>query len=90
MGGFNLALSALNILLLFNVGGFNQSSQWAALLAFNAFAHGSQFVGNIPMALQNRHGTGLWNVFRGAMRRIFVIDFVLMVLNAVIAAKLIT
>ncbi len=86
MGGFNLALSVLNILLLFNLGGFNQDSQWAVLLIFNALAHGSQFAGNIPMALKNRQGGGLWNVFKGVMLLIFVVDFVLMILNAVLAA----
>ena len=90
MGGFNVALALLNILLLFNVGGFDKNSQWATLLIFNALAHGSQFVGNIPMALQNRQGGGLWNVFKGVMLRIFVIDFTLMLFNAVLAVTLIT
>lgn len=85
MGGFNFALSALNILLLLNIGGFDQPSQWAVLLVFNAVAHGSQFAGNIPMALANRRGEGLWNVFTGVMLRIFVIDFTLMILNAAMA-----
>lgn len=87
MGGFNLALSALNILLLFNVGGFDTDSQWATLLLFNSLAHASQFFGNVPMALQNRQGKGLWSVFKGVMLRIFVIDFTLMILNGVLAAS---
>ena len=37
------------------------------------------------MALKNRGGGGLWRVFEGVMLRIFVIDFVLMVLNAGLA-----
>ncbi|MEM9775354.1 MAG: hypothetical protein AAF902_12295 [Chloroflexota bacterium] len=85
MGGFNLALSVLNVFLLFNVGGFNENSQWATLLIFNALAHGSQFAGNVPMALRNRRGGGIWNVFKGVMLRIFVIDFVLMVFNTLLA-----
>lgn len=88
MGGFNLALSAFNVLLVFNVGGFESDTQWATLLIFNALAHGSQFFGNVPMALQNRRGGGLWNVFKGVMRLIFVIDFTLMVANAALAAWL--
>ncbi|MEM9171867.1 MAG: hypothetical protein AAGA84_04095 [Pseudomonadota bacterium] len=85
MGGFNFALSAFNVLLLFNVGDFSTNAQWATLLLFMVLAHGSQFVGNIPMALQNRQGGGLWNVFKGVMLRIFVIDCTLMILNGALA-----
>lgn len=85
MGGFNFAFSVLNILLVLNVGEFDKDSQWAVLLLVNAVAHGTQFVGNIPMALRNRRGEGHWNVFKGVMLRIFVIDFVLMVFNAVLS-----
>jgi len=88
MGGFNLALSAFNAMLVFNVGGFESKTQWATLLIFNALAHGSQFFGNVPMALQNRRGGGLWTVFKGVMRLIFVLDFTLMVANAALAAWL--
>ncbi|MEP3654682.1 MAG: hypothetical protein ABJO36_07280 [Litorimonas sp.] len=83
MGGFNFALSVFNILLLFNVGGFEGGSQWAVLLIFNSIAHGSQFFGNVPMLRENRRGGGLWKVLKGVMLRIFVIDFILMVFNAV-------
>ncbi len=85
MGGFNLALSLFNVALVFNLGEFDAPSQWAVLLAFNSVAHASQFFGNVPMALQNRQGAGLWKVFKGVMLRIFVIDFVLMVANAALA-----
>ncbi len=89
MGGFNFALSALNFCLFFKLGGLETDAQFALLLMFNALAHGSQFVGNVPMALQNRKGAGLWNVFKGVMLQIFVIDFALMVLNALLALLLI-
>lgn len=85
MGGFNLALSVFDVMLVFNFGGFETDTQWATLLIFNALAHGSQFFGNVPMALQNRRGGGLWPVFKGVMLRIFVIDFTLMVANAAMA-----
>ena len=88
MGGFNLALSIFNVMLVFNVGEFETNRQWAVVLIFNALAHGSQFLGNVPMARQNRSGGGLWNVFKGVMLRIFVIDFVLMTANAVLAVVL--
>ncbi len=88
MGGFNFALSVLNVFLLFNLAELNEDRQWAILLVFNALAHASQFAGNVPMALQNRRGEGLWIVCKGVMLRIFVIDFVLMVLNAALAAVL--
>lgn len=88
LGGFNLAISLLNVGLVFNIGGFDAPQQWALLLVFNSLAHGSQFWGNVPMALQNRKGGGLWNVFKGVMLRIFVIDFILMIANAVMALVL--
>ncbi|MEM6476254.1 MAG: hypothetical protein AAF687_08825, partial [Pseudomonadota bacterium] len=65
-----------------------RDSQWATLLIFNALAHGSQFAGNIPMALRNRRGGGLWSVFKGVMLQIFVIDFTLMIVNAGFAVVL--
>lgn len=89
MGGFNFALSAFNVALFFNLGGFDQNAQWALILAFNALAHVSQFFGNVPMAIRNRRGGGLWNVFKGVMLRIFVIDLALTVLNAAIAIYLV-
>ena len=89
LGGFNLANSLLNVGLLFNAAGFDSPQQWALVLAFNSLAHGSQFWGNVPIALQNRRGGGVWKVFKGVMLRIFVIDFVLMVANAVMALVLI-
>lgn len=85
MGGFNLALSALNVMLVFNFGGFSTDAQWATLLIFNALAHGSQFFGNVPMALQNQNGGGLWNVFKGVMLLIFALDFTLMMANGALA-----
>ena len=85
MGGFNLAFAVLNVLLLFNIARFDDSMQWAILLFVIAVAHGTQFAGNVPIALQNRRGGGPWRVFKGVMLRIFVIDFVLMVFNGALA-----
>ena len=88
MGGFNFALSILNVCLLLDLGGFVLDRQVAFLLLFNSLVHGTQFVGNVPMALQNRNGGGLWNVFKGVMLQIFVIDFTLMTANAILALVL--
>ena len=90
MGGFNLALSLLNVMLVFNLGGFETDQQWAILLIFNALAHGSQFAGNIPMFLKNQRGEGLWVVMKGVMRLIFVLDFTLMTANGAFAVWLLT
>ena len=86
MGGFNFAFFVLNVLLLLNLGAFDKDLQWAILLLVMAVAHGSQFAGNVPIALQNRRGEGVWNVFKGLMLFIFVIDFTLMTLNVALAA----
>jgi len=82
LGGFNLAFSVLNILLLLNLNAFGSDVQWAILLFVNAVAHGTQFAANVPIALQNRRGNGVWKVFEGLMLFIFVTDFALMALNA--------
>ena len=88
MGGFNLALAILNLLLVLNIGDFEKNNQWAVLLVFNALAHGSQFAANVPIAVLNCRGEGVWNVFRGVMLRIFVIDFTLMLINAMAVVML--
>lgn len=89
VGGFNFAFLVLNVLLLINPGEFDSSRQWAILLIVNAVAHGSQFAGNVPIALENRQGGGAWQVLGGLMLFIFVVDFMLMVLNAVLAVGLV-
>ena len=88
VGGFNLAFLALNVLLLMNRSAFDTDRQWAILLLANAVAHGTQFAGNVPIALENRRGGGAWRVLSGLMLFIFIVDFALMVLNAALAASL--
>ena len=61
LGGFNLAFAVLNVFLVLNLVEFDKDIQWAILLLVNAIAHGTQFAGNVPMALQNRRGAGLWS-----------------------------
>ncbi len=86
LGGFNLAFFVLNVLLLLNINAFDKGVQWAILLFVIAVAHGSQFAFNVPIALENRRGGGVWNVFKGTMLFIFVTDFVMMALNALMAS----
>ncbi|OUS30482.1 hypothetical protein A9Q99_05875 [Gammaproteobacteria bacterium 45_16_T64] len=86
LGGFNLAFSLLNILLLMNLSEFDKDIHWAILLLVNSVAHGTQFAFNVPIALKNRQGGGVWQVLKGTMLFIFVNDFLLMVFNAIFAA----
>ena len=85
MGGFNFAFFVLNVLLLLNLDIFDNKQQWAILLFAIAVAHGSQFFGNVPIALQNLRGQGVWQVFKGLMLLIFVVDFTLMVFNGALS-----
>ena len=85
LGGFNLAFLVLNALLLLNTGLFDKDRQWAILLFATAVAHATQFAFNLPVALQNRRGAGVWQV-TGLMLFIFVTDFVMMTLNSLLAA----
>jgi hypothetical protein len=85
LGGFNLAFSVLNMLLLVYLAEFDKDIQWTIVLFVNAVAHGSQFAGNAPIALQNLKGAGVYEVLKGLMLFIFVIDFTLMLFNGVLA-----
>ena len=86
LGGFNFAFCILSLLLLIFATTFPDPEQRIILLIVFALAHGSQFAGNVPIALHNRRGEGVWQV-KGLMRFIFVTDFVLMVANALLAVS---
>jgi hypothetical protein len=88
LGGFNFAFALLNILLLANLDVFPNNDQRAILLLVCAVAHCSQFIFNVPVALQNKRGKGVWQVLKGTMLFIFVSDFIMMALNLLLAAKL--
>jgi hypothetical protein len=88
LGGFNLAFAVCNILLLINLDIFPSDEQRAILLFVFAVAHGSQFAFNLPVAIQNKRGGGVWQVLKGTMLFIFVTDFVMMTLNLVLAGIL--
>lgn len=85
LGGFNLAFAVFNILILVYPDVFPDASQRAILCAVFALAHGSQFVSNVPIALQNRKGKGVWQV-KGLMLFIFVTDLVLTIANFTLVA----
>ena len=87
LGGFNLAFCVLNVIILFKPGLFPESPQKFILLIVIAIAHGSQFMANVPIALDNRKGKGVWQV-KGLMRFIFITDFALMIGNVLIACLL--
>ncbi len=86
LGGFNLAFAVCNILLLLNLDTFPRDKQRTILLFVFAVAHGSQFIFNVPVAIQNIRGGGAWQVLKGTMLFIFITDFTLMVLNLILAA----
>lgn len=86
LGGFNFAFALLNSLLATNLDVFPSDAQRAILLLVIAVAHGSQFIFNVPVAIQNKRGAGVWQVLKGTMLFIFVTDFTLMLLNLIFAA----
>ena len=87
LSGFKLALSVLNVLLLFNLANFSSDPQRLILLILFAVAHGSQFCGNLPLALQNRKGIGACHV-KGTIRFILITDFLLILANFGLAVSL--
>lgn len=80
LGGFNFAFAVFNILLLTSLDLFPGDAQRSIFLFVFAIAHGSQFIFNVPIAIQNRRGGGVWQV-KGMMLFIFITDFVMMALN---------
>lgn len=84
LGGFNFSFCVLSVVLLLNMDLFPGDEQRVVLFAVIAIAHGSQFFANVPIALENRRGKGVWQV-KGLMAFIFTTDFVLMIANSVVA-----
>lgn len=86
LGGFNLAFAVCNLLFLIYLDIFPTNEQRAILLFVFSIAHGSQFIFNLPIAIHNKRGGGVWQVLKGTMLFIFVTDFILMALNLVLAS----
>jgi hypothetical protein len=88
LGGFNLAFALCNILVLINLTIFPSNDQRVILLFVFAVAHATQFGFNLPIAIQNKRGGGVWQVLKGPMLFIFITDFILMLLNLILAGIL--
>ena len=90
LGAMNFAFALLSVLVLMNLSLFEDPRQRALLAAVFAAAHAGQFLCNVPIAIGGgRRGEALWDVLSGPMLFIFVVDFTLMLANAVAGAGLI-
>ena len=86
LGGFNLALGLLALLLLLNQSLFIQDIEKTLLCLVFSVAHASQFLINVPVAKAGgRIKEAYWNVLTGPMLFIFVVDAIMMVINFVCA-----
>jgi hypothetical protein len=82
LGGFNLALSLLALLLFLNPVLFIQDIEKVLLCIVFGVAHASQFLINVPVAKAGgRIDEAYWNVLSGPMLFIFVVDALMMVIN---------
>ena len=89
LGGLNFAFTVFAVLLLLRGTLFPEPAQRALFATVFALAHASQFAFNLPVALQSeKSGDPLWPVFSGTMLLIFVVDGVLALANALLAAAL--
>jgi hypothetical protein len=86
LGGMNFAFALLALLLLLNRSLFPDAAQLALFCAVFSVAHASQFAGNLPVAFSGKAELRVWPVLSGPMLFIFVVDFTLMMANAILAA----
>jgi hypothetical protein len=87
LGGMNLALACLAGLVLWRGDLFSAPAEKTILLIVFAIAHGSQFAINIPVARRGgRIGESYWDVLRGPMLFIFVVDALMTAINLTCAA----
>ena len=86
LGGMNLALAVFAILILLNRALFPESRQIALFATVFSLAHATQFLFNLSIIFGGKRETrSLWPVLRAPMLFIFVIDFVLMLANGILA-----
>ncbi len=82
LGGMNLALSLLAAMLLARQDLFIAPQERSILLIAFGIAHTTQFLVNVPVARRGgRIGESYWDVLKGPMLFIFVVDAVMTVLN---------
>ena len=89
LGGMNFALSLLAAMLLARQDLFIAPQEQSILLIAFGVAHTTQFLINVPVAWRGgRIGESYWNVLKGTMLFIFVVDALMMVLNFSCAVSL--
>ena len=82
LGGMNLAFSLLAAMLLARSDLFGAPPEQSILLVAFGVAHATQFLINVPVARQGgRIGESYWDVLRGPMLFIFVVDAIMTALN---------
>ena len=83
LGGLNLSLAALSVMLLLGPHELRKAVPEAVFLTTFAIAHASQFAVNVPIARKEIIGSpALWPVLRGKMLAIFVVDLLLTLIDA--------
>lgn len=82
LGGMNLAFSLLAVMLLVRSDLFAAPVEQGILLVAFGTAHFTQFVINVPVARRGgRQGESYWDVVRGPMLFIFVVDALMTILD---------
>ena len=89
LGGMNFAFSLLAALLLARQDLFRSTQEQIVLLIGFAIAHATQFLINVPIAARGgRIGEAYWDVLKGTMLFIFVVDAAMTALNVSCAVLL--
>ena len=84
LGGMNLALSILSLLTLYKMRTYPYELLVPITLIISAIAHGTQFFYNVPHVLKGGISKGgVWDVLKGHMLFIFIVDFICMTLNSI-------
>ncbi len=89
LGGMNLAFALLAALVLGQTQLFATDPERSVLLVVFGVAHATQFAINVPVARRGgRIGETYWDVLRGTMLLIFVVDAIMATSNLSLAAWL--